>query len=136
MQLKSFLNYGFCGVSVALFIRASVIPFFAVYGDPFDEMFMSIVSLSLIVTAFAITIKNGSHITGSIMIIMGSFYIWNGYRMLMTISEQFAENSEVAALSNVNMYTIVIGAILVGLGIFSIIRKIKTKNINRPAMGV
>ena len=127
MQVKDFLNYGFCGVSVALFIRASIIPFFVVYGDPFDEMFMSIVSLSLIVAAFAITIKNGSHITGSIMMIMGSFYIWNGYRMLMMISEQFAGNSEVAALSNVNMYTIMMETILVGLGIFSIMRKMKTK---------
>jgi hypothetical protein len=127
MQLKDFLNYGFCGASVALFIRASIIPFFAVYGDPFDEMFMSIVSLSLIVAAFAITIKSGSHITGSIMITTGGFYIWNGYRMLMMISEQFAGNSEVAALSNVNMYVIMMGTILVGLGIFSVMRKMKTK---------
>lgn len=136
MQVKDFLNYGFCGVAVALFIRASITPFFAVYGDPLDEMFMSIASLSLIVAAFAITIKNGSHITGSIMIIMGSFYIWNGYRMLMMLSEQFAGNYDVVALSNVDMYTMIIGIILIGSGIFSIIRKIKTKNINRSAMGV
>jgi|CXWL01.1.fsa_nt_gi uncharacterized membrane protein len=130
MHLKDFLNYGFCGVSIILFIRASIIPFFAVYGDPFDEIFMSIVSLSLIVTAFVITIKNGSHITGSIMMIIGGFYIWNGYRMLMTISEQFAENSEAMPLINVNMYTIIIGTLLVGLGIFSIIKKMKTKKIS------
>ena len=116
MQLKGFVTYAFVGVSAILFIRASIIPLYAVYGDPDDEIFMSLVSLLFIAPAFAFSIKKGSYIIGSIMLIIGGYYIWNGYRLLVMVSEKFAEDSNVSSLVNINIYTMILGIILVALG--------------------
>lgn len=128
MMYKEFLSYVFCGISLTLFIRASIIPLFAVFGDPGDEMFMSVISLAFVGAAFVLSIKKDSHIVGPIMIVIGGYYIWNGYRLLMMISENLDQIPEISGLVNVNIYTIYLGSILIGLGSLLIIRKFKNKN--------
>lgn len=92
MKLAQLGVWILAAVSLILFIRASIVPFFAVYGDPLDEMIMSAFSLAFISAAFALTIKKGSFIVGSVMASIGSFYIYNGNRMLGRITEEIARD--------------------------------------------
>ncbi|HEX7031636.1 MAG TPA: hypothetical protein VF172_01415 [Nitrososphaera sp.] len=122
-------------VSVILFIRASIVPFFAVYGDPLDEMLMSAFSLAFISAAFALIAKKGSFIVGSVMAGIGAFYIYNSNRMLGLVLRDAEYIPYPEGMINANVYTMIIGVIILALGIYSIIRRAeerssKAKNIS------
>ncbi len=123
MKLGQIGIWTLTAVSAILFIRASIVPFFAVYGDPLDEMFMSTFSLAFISAAFALSIKKGSFVVGSVMTSIGAFYIYNGNRIFGLITEEIARDPNSQGMVAANVYTMVIGVIILALGIFSIIRK-------------
>jgi len=114
--------------SAILFIRASIIPFFAVYGDPLDEMLMSAFSLVFIFAAFILIIKKGSFIVGSVMASIGAFYIYNGNRMLGLVLRDAQYIPYPEGMINANVYTMITGVIILALGIFSIIRRAEERS--------
>ena len=127
-------------VSAILFVRASIVPFFEVYGDPLDEMFMSAFSLVFVSAEFALRIKEGSFMVGTVMASIGAFYIYNGNRILGLITEEIARDTNSQGIVSANIYTMVIGVIILALGIFSIIRKAEERkrspNVKRVLMDI
>lgn len=123
MELRQLAVWILSTVSGILFIRASIVPLFAVYGDPIDELYMSIVSLIFIAIAFGLTARKGSFIAGPIMSAIGAFYTYSGYRLLGLITEEIANDTNAQGLVSANIITIVIGLGFNALGIFSLIRK-------------
>lgn len=115
-------------VSLILFIRASIIPFFAVYGDPLDEMLMSAFSLAFISAVFVLTIKKGSFTVGSVMSSIGAFYIYNGNRMLGLVLRDAEHIPYPEGMINANVYAMIIGVVVLALGIFSIIRRAEERS--------
>lgn len=133
MSLKQFGIYLLTAVSVALFIRVSIVPFFAVYGDPLDEMFMSGFSLAFLSAAFALTVRRGSFIVGSVMALIGAFYIYNGNRILGLITEAIARDPNSQGMIYANIVTIIVGAAILSCGIFAILlrrRAIEKRDAN------
>jgi len=128
MKIRQFGVWILTTLSAILFIRASIIPFFAVYGDPLDEMFMSALSLTFISAAFALTAKKGSFIVGSVMASIGAFYIYNGNRMFGLITEEIGKDPNSQGIVSTNVYTMVVGVIVLALGIFSIIRRLEERS--------
>lgn len=125
MKLRQLGIWILTTVSAVLFIRASIIPFFAVYGDPLDEMFMSVFSLAFISAAFALIAKNGSFIVGSVLISIGAFYLYNGNRMLGLVLHDVEYIPYPEGMINASAYTMIIGVIVLAVGIFSIIRRVE-----------
>lgn len=123
MNLKQF---GIClsiAVSHVLFIRASIVSIFSVYGDPLDEMYMSILSLTFVLLAFSFVLRRGSFLVGFSLISIGTFYIYNGNRMLALVLRDMEYIPYPEGMINADILTMVAGAAIFGCGIYAVLRR-------------
>ena len=133
------LKYAFvlilCFVSSTAFVRGTIIP--SLFGfDPPIEIYLHIISLVFIFTAFVFTWKIGSYLIGSILAVIGGTYVYYGFNATKT----WLEFSKPDTLSNFTGYNdfavgvIITGSVLLGMGVFSIIRRLnRIKKIERKS---
>lgn len=128
VELKHAFVLILCFVSSIAFIRGTIIPFL-MGVDPPIEIYLHIISLVFIFTAFVFVVKTGSFLTGSIMTIIGGFYVFYGFSAM----KFWLELSKPETMSNLTGYNdfavgvIILGLIVLGLGFHSITRRF-TKN--------
>lgn len=128
VELKYTFVLILCFVSSTTFIRGTLIPFLIGF-DPPVEMYLHIISLAFIFTAFVITWKIGSFLVGSIMAIIGGTYVYYGFSSIKI----WLEFSKPDTLSNFTGYNdfavgvIIFGFIILGLGVHTITGRF-TKN--------
>lgn len=115
-------------VSSIAFIRGTIIPFL-IGVDPPIEMYLHIISLVFIFTAFVFVAKTGSFLIGSTIAVIGAFYVYYGFNAIKI----WLELSKPEAISNFTGYNdfavgvIILGLILSGLGVHTLTRRF-TKN--------
>ncbi|MGI0041150.1 MAG: hypothetical protein ACRD94_04200 [Nitrosopumilaceae archaeon] len=138
MDLRGFFTISFSGVAALLFVLGFVIPFFWFSGDPMI-LLAGYGSLAIIVIIFVLNVKKGSHIVGLIMIPMGGYAIFFGYNSLRIWSAELATNandpdfmSNFSGQDDFAVSVIITGSVLLGMGLFSIIRRLnRIKKIER-----
>ncbi|AFU58018.1 hypothetical protein Ngar_c10760 [Candidatus Nitrososphaera gargensis Ga9.2] len=135
------------------FILAILAAIFFVIGLPYlshgedyrNALIGGILSLVLIFTAFALTIRRGSGIVGFIMIIIGAFYVYyshQSFRLLLNSIANTATNDGTSSLatllSNVSgmvdylFATVIVGTMMVALGTMTIVRYFRRTYLSEP----
>lgn len=140
MDLRGFVTIMFSGVAAILFVLGFVIPFYGFFGDPIVFL-AGYASLMLIVIAFVLNVKTGSHIVGLTMVPMGGYGIFFGYNSLKFWSAELAANAgdpdfmgNFSGQTNFSISVIITGSVLLAMGLFYIIRKLsKIKKIERKS---
>ena len=140
MDLSGFITVSFSGVAALLFVLGFVIPFFWFFEDPMI-LLAGYGSLALIVIAFVLNVKKGSHIVGMIMIPIGGYGIFFGYNSLRIWSAELAKNANdpnfmtnFSGQDDFAVSVIITGSVLLVMGLFSIIRRLnRFKKIERKS---
>ena len=140
MDLRVFITIVFSCVASLLFVLGFVIPFFWFFENPMI-LLAGYGSLALIVIAFVLNIKKGSHIVGLIMIPMGGYGIFFGYKLLNYWSTELAKNANdpifitnFSGQENLAVSVIITGSVLMVMGLFSFIRRLnRLKKIERKS---
>jgi len=124
MELKYAFVLILCFISSTVFIRGTIIP--SVFGfDPPIEMYLHIISLMFIFTAFVFTWKTGSFLTGSIMVVIGGTYVYYGFNAIKTWLE-FSKPETISNFTGYNDFAvgvIILGFLIFGMGAHSITRR-------------
>lgn len=116
-------------------------------GENYSNILVGgILSLVLIFAAFALTIKKGSGIVGSIMIIMGTFFVYSGYQSFRLLLDTFATTASndgadavsilvfnVSGMVDYLIATVILGTMMVALGTMTIMRYLRGRYLNTSA---